>query len=203
AANNLLTKAPAGLSRPAVSLSFAVERRACGIRPLCYGLTNFVLLIACAAAIIALAQALSLPPGPALLAGAIWIFNWHGISSAVLWISGRTALLLVLFATLSGWAFVRGRWLSAAMLVGAAMLSKEEAVLLPVTLLGWALIEHLWEDVPLLSRRNVGFSIACLAIGLVYYVLRSHSGALSAASAPPFYRLDISVARLLSNGPEY
>ena len=202
-ANNLLTKAHAGLFRPAVSLSFAVERRACGISPLCYGLTNFVLLIACAAAIVALAQALSLPPGPALLAGALWIFNWHGISSAVLWISGRTALLLVLFATLSGWAFVRGRWLSAAVLAGAAMLSKEEAVLLPVALLGWALVEHMGEGAPLLSRRNVGFSIASLAMGLAYYVLRSHSGALSAASAPPFYRLDVSVARLLSNGPEY
>ncbi|HKF66758.1 MAG TPA: hypothetical protein VKB36_09525, partial [Vicinamibacterales bacterium] len=44
-ANNVLTKAHAGLFRPAVSLSFAVERRACGISPLCYGLTNFVLLI--------------------------------------------------------------------------------------------------------------------------------------------------------------
>ena len=202
-ANNLLTKAHAGLFRPAVSLSFAVERRACGVSPLCYGLTNFVLLIACAAAIVALAQALSLPPGPALLAAALWIFNWHGISSAVLWISGRTALLLVLFATLSGWAFVRGRWLSAAVLAGAAMLSKEEAVLLPVALLGWALVEHVREGAPLLSRRNVGFSIASLAMGLAYYVLRSHSGALTAASAPPFYRPDVSVARLLSNGPEY
>src|SRR6516162_5015700 len=46
-ARNLLTKAHAGLFRPAASLSFAVERRACGTSPLCYGLTNFALLIAC------------------------------------------------------------------------------------------------------------------------------------------------------------
>jgi len=202
-AGDLLTRAHAGLYRPAVSLSFAAERRACGTSPLCYGLTNFVLLIACAIAIVVLAQALSLPPGPALLAGAIWVFNWHGISSAVLWISGRTALLLVLFATLSAIAFVRGRWLLAAVLAGAAMLSKEEAVLLPAALLGWALIEHLCQKRPLVTRRNVGFLITSCVVGGVYYVLRSHSGALTASSAPAYYRLDLSLARVLSNGPEY
>jgi hypothetical protein len=198
-----LLNAHAGVFRPAVSLSFAAERRVCGTSPLCYGLTNFTLLIACTAVVIALAGALSLPPGAALAAGAIWMFNWHGISSAVLWISGRTALLLVLFAALAAWAFVRGRWLLAALCAGAAMLSKEEAVLLPAALLGWALIEHWRDGAPLFSRRNVGFAVASGIVGLLYYILRSHSGALSASSAPPYYRLDFSVARLLSNGPEY
>jgi hypothetical protein len=198
-----LLNAHAGLFRPAVSLSFAAERRACGTSPLCYGLTNFALLIACSAAVFLLARSLSLPDGAALAASAIWIFNWHGISSAVLWISGRTALLLVLFAALSARAFVRGRWLSAALLAGAAMLSKEEAVLLPAALLGWAIIDKWREGASLFSRRNIGFSIASVALWLVYYVWRSHSGALSAATAPSYYRLDFSVARLLSNGPEY
>jgi hypothetical protein len=202
-AGNLLTKAHAGLYRPAVSASFAIERRACGTSPLCYGLTNFLLLIACAAAIVALARALSLPPGPALLAGAIWVFNWHGISSAVLWISGRSALLLVLFASLSAAAFVRGRWLLATALAWAAMLSKEEGVLLPAALLGWALVDYLCQRRPLITRRNIGFLIASCIVGGVHYVLRSHSGALTASSAPPYYRLNVSVARLLSNGPEY
>jgi hypothetical protein len=198
-----LLKAHGGLFRPAASLSFAVERRACGTRPLCYGLTNFALLIACAAGVVALAQALSLPYGAALAAGAIWIFNWHGISSAVLWISGRTALLLVLFATLSAWAFVRGRWLSAALLAGAAMLSKEEAVLLPAALLGWAFVEYAHDGTRLLSRRNIRFAIASAATGVAYYVLRSRSGAFTAAQAPAYYRLDFSLQRLFSNGPEY
>jgi len=198
-----LLNAHAGLFRPAVSLSFAAERRVCGTSPLCYGLTNFALLIACAAAVVALARVLALPPGAALAAGAIWVFNWHGISSAVLWISGRTALLLVLFAALGAWAFVRGRWLVAALCAGAAMLSKEEAVLLPAALLGWALVEHLHDGAPLFSRRNVGFAVASSVVGFLYYVLRSQSDALSASSAPPYYRLDFSVTRLLSNGPEY
>src|SRR5262245_58009880 len=86
-ARELLTTR-AGLFRPAVSFSFAIERRACGTSPLCYGLTNFVLLLACAAVVAVLARAFSLPPGAAIVAAAIWVFNWHGISSAVLWISG-------------------------------------------------------------------------------------------------------------------
>jgi hypothetical protein len=144
-----------------------------------------------------LARVLALPSAAALVAAAIWVLNWHGISSAVLWISGRTALLLVLFATLSACAFVRGRWLSAAALAGAAMLSKEEAVLLPAALLGWAIVDFWYERSPLLSRRNVMFAIASGVLGVGYYVLRANSGAFTASSAPAFYRLDFSIARLL------
>ena len=198
-----LLHAQTGLFRPAVSFSFALERSACGIRPLCYGLTNFVLLIACTIGVVILARALSLSTGAAILAGAIWVLNWHGISSAVLWISGRTALLLVLFAALSAASFVRGRWILAAGFAGAAMLSKEEAVLVPAALLAWAAVESITGGRPLITRRNIGFLIASSALGLMYYVLRTRSGALTASSAPAYYRLDFSVARLLSNGPEY
>ena len=195
--------ARAGLFRPAVSLSFALERRACGVRPLCYGLTNFALLIASAGAVVVLGRSFGLTAAAALLAGAIWVLNWHGISSAVLWISGRTALLLVLFATFGTAAFLRGRWMLAAVCVAAAMFSKEEGVLLPAALLGWGAIESISERRPLLTRRHIGFLIASSVAGLFYVVLRTRSGALTAASAPAYYRLDVSVARLLSNGPEY
>jgi hypothetical protein len=193
----------AGLFRPAVSLSFALERRACGVQPLCYGLTNFALLIACAAAVFMLGRSFELTTGAAVVAAAIWVLNWHGISSAVLWISGRTALMLVLFATLSAAAFVRGRWLLAAVFVAGAMFSKEEGVLLPAALLGWGAIESISEGRPLVTRRHIGFLIASSIAGLLYFFLRARSGALSAASAPAYYRLDFSLARLLSNGPEY
>ena len=198
-----LLQTRAGLFRPAASLSFALERRVCGTEPLCYGLTNFVLLLVCAIGVAALARALSLPFGAAVVAGALWVLNWHGISSAVLWISGRTALLLVLFAAFSATAFVRGRWLSAALLAGGAMFSKEEGVLIPAALLGWAAVDAWIERRPLLTQRNVGFAAASCAIGALYYVLRLRSGALSASSAPEFYRLDFSIPRVLSNGPQY
>ena len=44
-------------------------------------------------------------------AAAIWIFNWHGINMATLWISGRTALLLTLFATWGTASLFRGHWI--------------------------------------------------------------------------------------------
>jgi hypothetical protein len=198
-----LLQARAGLFRPAVLVSFAIERHACGTEPLCYGLTNFVLLLACAMGVVALAKALSLSNGAAVVAGALWVLNWHGISSAVLWISGRTALMLVLFAAFSAAAFLRGRWWLAGLLAGGAMFSKEEGVLLPAALLGWAAIEAWMESRPLLTKRNVGFAGVSAALGAVYYVLRLRSGALTAASAPAVYRLDFSITRLLSNGPHY
>ena len=195
--------ARAGLFRPAVSLSFALERRACGVSPLCYGLTNFLLLIACTGAVVMLARSFGLTAGAALVAGAIWVLNWHGISSAVLWISGRTALFLVLFAALAAVFFVRGRWIGATLCVAAAMFSKEEAVLLPVALLAWGLLGAYAEGQPVLTRRHVGFFLGSAAAGALYLAMRARSGALTAASAPAYYRLDFSVARLLSNGPEY
>lgn len=192
-----------GQFRPAVSLTFALERRACGTRAMCYGLTNFVLLIACAGAVFLLARALSLPPAAAIVAAALWVFNWHGISSAVLWISGRSALMIVLPATLAAAAFVRGRWLLAAVLTGVAMFSKEEAVTLPVALLAWSAIDAYLARRPIVSRPVMGFAVLSVLLWVAYFLLRSHSGALTAASAPAYYRLDLSVARLLSNGPEY
>lgn len=47
-----------------------------------------------------LAERLGLPVPAALLTAAVWSFNFHGINVAVLWISGRTSLLVVLFAIL-------------------------------------------------------------------------------------------------------
>jgi hypothetical protein len=192
-----------GQFRPTVSLSFALERRACGSRPMCYGLTNFALLLACAGAVFVLACAMSLETGAAIAAAALWVFNWHGISSAVLWISGRSALMIVLPGTLAAAAFVRSRWLLAAMLTGVAMFSKEEAVMLPVALLAWSAIDAYVAKRPIVTRAAVGFAVLSVLLWIVYFLLRSKSGALTAATAPAYYRLDFSVARLLSNVPEY
>jgi hypothetical protein len=198
-----LFKAPSGLFRPLVSASFAAERDVCGVSPLCYGLTNFGLVVGCAIGVALLARALALSWSAAILASAMWIFNWHGISSAVLWISGRTAALLVLCATFAAVSFIKHRWVTAAALTFAAMMSKEEGVLLPIALLAWATIDAVSGGRPVLSRRNVGYAVACIAAAVLYYILHVQSGALTPATAPPYYRLDFSLRRFLSNGPEY
>ena len=124
-----------GFYRPMVSLSFAANERLGGAAPKGYGLTNLALALLTAAAIACLARVLQLPAGACLFAAGVWLMNFHGINMALLWISGRTALLLTLFAVLAAIAAAKSWPAAAALLAFAAMLSKEEAVLLPVALL--------------------------------------------------------------------
>ena len=198
-----LLGAPSGFFRPLVSLSFGVNRWACGVQPRCYGLTNVVLAIGCACALFLLARALSLPAEAALLASAIWIFNWHGINMGVLWISGRTALVAVLLGVLAATAFVRQRPWIAALLGFAAMLSKEEAVLLPPVLIAWSVAEgavrRRWRP----AAWVIQFAIGSAVLTVLYFVLRERSGALTPSTAPAFYRLSFTPARILRNGPAY
>jgi len=143
-----------GFYRPVVAVTFALDELAFGMSPLGYGLTNLALLLACLFAIAGLARTLGLLPGAALAAGAIWALNFQGINMAVVWTSGRTALLLVLFAVLAAHAFIRsagsglpfgfargrqaGTMAAAALFTLLALLSKEEAVMLPILLFVWA-----------------------------------------------------------------
>ena len=98
-----------------------------------------------------------------------------------MWISGRTALLLTLFAVLAAIAAARGRPAAAALLAFAAMLSKEEAVLLPVALLvilALAAPERLPAEAQAVSRAKAGWRPVVLggiyfaAAGIGYLLLR-------------------------------
>ena len=118
--------------RPVVRLSFAADWWLFGIEPLAYGLTNLAILAAGALALRALALALGMPRGAALLAAGLWAFNFHGVDMSLLWISGRTSLLATLFGLLAARSLVVGRPRAAAGWALVAMLSKEDAfVLLP------------------------------------------------------------------------
>ncbi|MNC96546.1 hypothetical protein D3C83_139460 [compost metagenome] len=70
---------------------------------------------------------MGLAPAASLLAAATWLFNFHAVNMAVLWLSGRTALLVTLFALASAHAMLRGRALLAGGACLLALLSKEEA----------------------------------------------------------------------------
>ena len=129
---SLFRTAPTTFFRPAVSLSFAINRPVCALDSRCYGITNFCLAIACAIGVALLARAVSIRAGAALFSAAVWIFNWHGINMAVLWISGRTALMLTLFATFGVAALIARRSVLGVALLSCAIFSKEEGVLLPV-----------------------------------------------------------------------
>ena len=198
----MFSSAPTGFYRPIVSLSFAANRLVCGVDSFCYGLTNVLLALGCAAGVFILARGLSLGRGGALFASAVWLFNWHGVNMALLWISGRTALIAVLFSTAAAAAFVSRRFVAAAALALAAMLSKEEAVLLPWILLAWAVVDGALRRSLVISRW-IPWAVASIALEAVYFFLRSNSGAFTRLTAPPFYRFDFSASRLADNGLQY
>jgi hypothetical protein len=217
-----LFSANVGFYRPLVSLTFAADYGVWGLQPFGYGLTNLAVFSGCAALLYALARRFTLPPAAALLATAVWAFNFHGVNMALLWLSGRTSLLVTFFSLLTANALLMGAPLLAGALCLAALLSKEEATLLPLLLTVFVFAVPAarsaaggrWRPVegsagisraePLTGSRlrqtalRVWPMWAALA---VYAVLRLRSGAFGFSNAPWYYQL--STAQTLRNLAEY
>jgi hypothetical protein len=190
-----------GFYRPLVSLSFALDERLFGLEPYGYGLTNLALVLGCLFGLYGLGRSLGMPWGTALLAASIWALNPHGVGGAILWISGRTALLLVLFSVLAATCLLKGWYWAAGAFCLAALLSKEEAVLLPAILAVWAAMAPgtvRWD------WRRGWIAAAILAIPLVVYLaLRMRTAAYLPHSAPHFYKPTLIPATLARNVLEY
>ena len=193
----LLVEGAPGFYRPIVALSFGIDGLLYGLSPAGYAITNLSLAFAIVAGIIWLGVSLRLPPVAAIFGAGLWILNFHGISTALLWISGRTSLLTTMFAVGAAVALVRGRSLWAGGLTLAALMSKEEPVMLPVVFAMW-----LWIDrrPTLAIIRATWPSFAALA---VYLALRARTDAFTPATAPSFYRLSASPDVLLPNALSY
>jgi len=190
-----------GFYRPLVTLSFAIDRGLWNLDPRGYAFTNLILLVADAGLLFVLARRLSLSSSASLFASAAWIFNFHGINMALLWISGRTALLLCVFSLAAVLAWLRGWRLTAAVLTLGAMLCKEEAVMLPALLLV--------VDVVARRRRSMNIRTAVLsswpvwAAAAIYLIVRAPSGAFSLSDAPDYYRLTFEPSVVVRNAVEY
>jgi hypothetical protein len=185
-----------GFYRPLVSLSFALDYAVWGDTPRGYGLTNVVLCLAAACALVAFARQMRLAASAALVAAGVWLFNFHAVNMAVLWSSGRTALLVTLFAVATALALFRGRPRLAGAMCLLALLSKEEAVALPALFT----VAHVVEGRSL--RGTARLLPLWVALG-VYLVLRWYSGAFWASDAPEFYRFSLAPLVLLRNAAEY
>jgi hypothetical protein len=211
-----------GFYRPLVALSFSADEWLYDLRPFGYGLTNVLLLLATAASIAWLARGLGLAQGGAVMAAAIWALNPHGINMAVLWLSGRTALLLTLWSVLAAAFFVQRRPWLAASCTFLALLSKEEAVALPLILLAWRRLASDRADERLAAaaspRRGVAAvrgprRLACepapnrhwpLVVPLIAYAaLRAGSGAHTPGSAPWFYQFTFAPMHVIENALQY
>jgi hypothetical protein len=187
-----------GFYRPLVAASFAIDRGLYGIAPFGYGVTNLLLAMGSAAALAWMARGVGLSAAAATLAAAIWALNFNGIHMAVLWLSGRTALWLTLWAFLSAGALARKRPILAGIAAFGAMLSKEEAVMLPLMLTAWAWLLNAR------SARTAGRLTwpAWLALG-AYFALRSQTSAYTPTNTPWFYQFTFDPLHLLINAGEY
>ena len=191
----------AGFYRPFVSLTFAGDYALHGLSPRGYGFSNLGLLFACVAALWVLCRRVGLSPVGASAAALAWSANPHGINMAVLWLSGRTALCLTLFALLAATAVVERRHGWAAVFLCGALASKEEAVALPLILFAW-------HELLVLRRARTPRSFVTLTAALLvpvagYLLLRQQTAAFTPASAPSFYRFTFEWSAVLANAFAY
>jgi hypothetical protein len=187
-----------GFYRPLVGASFAADYLVHGLRARGYGLTNLFLYVASALAIAALIRQVGLSAAAAAFGAFAWAVNPHGINMAVLWISGRTSLLLTLWSVLAAIAFVRRQRAAGAAFVLLAALSKEEAVMLP------AMIGALLAACRPNERRAIAADVGAMAAAIaIYLALRMQTPAFVPATAPWFYRPVTDPLALLDNAVRY
>lgn len=191
-----------GFFRPLVALTFALDHAVYGLRPFAFALTNVALLLAGAAALYRLGRALGLADGAAVFACALWALNPHGVPMALLWISGRTSILLCLFALLAAGALVRGRHVTAGVCTLAALLAKEEALLLPLILFAWSALGASGVARDRWKAAAAASALSWLAL-VPYLLLRAGTRAYLPHTAPGFYRLSLEPALLARNAAEY
>jgi hypothetical protein len=189
-----------GFYRPIVGLTFAADYAVFGNHPLGYGLTNLALAIVCGGLLFLVARELALPRGAALVAVALWFLNPHGINTAILWMSGRTSLMLTMGSLAAVWLVLRGRPFAALGPAAIALFAKEEAFLLPVILfMCW----YAFRPEDLTRKRVVAWWVAAGAVIAVYLALRFQTGAMTPWNAPPYYRFTGNPAVIARNIYEY
>lgn len=199
-----LFQANVGFYRPLVMVSFALDYAIWGIRPFGYGLTNVAIVIVNAALVNVLARRLTLPPAAALMAAAVWALNFHGINVSILWLSGRTALMVTLFSLLAAIEFAARRQVTTVAFTLMAMLCKEEAVVLPALFSAVAFFEEGGWRAPTAGVAGALRRVWPVWLALaIYFPLRFNSGAFDAASAPTYYTFSLSPRLVLRNLREY
>jgi hypothetical protein len=201
----LLIEGAPGFYRPLVALSFGANERWFGLAPMPYALTNLAMALAIMGGIAWLVRSLGFSVVAGVFAAGIWALNFHGISMALLWVSGRTSLMTTLFAVLAAIAIVKRRMLLAGLGTLAALLSKEEPLMLPAIFAVWV-----WLDARA-ANHSVGRSVRAAAgtawpsfVALaIYAILRSRTTAFTPATAPSFYQLSAAPQIVVPNALQY
>jgi hypothetical protein len=150
------------------------------------------------------ARRVGIPGPPALVAASVWLFNFHGVNMAVLWLSGRTALLASLFSLAAIRAGVRGGVRLSGLLALLAMLAKEEAVALPALLTASYFVLGRKGGSSLAAARSAVVTAIPVWIALLAYLgLRAQSGAFWPSNAPSYYQFSFAPSVIASNLLQY
>ena len=183
--------------RPLVAFSFGLDHAAYGLWTRGYGFTNLALYAGCVFAVYGLLRQLGISPVAAAGGAFAWAVNPSGLDMAVLWLSGRTSLLMTLFSCSAITLFLRGNRYWATLLFAAALLSKEDALAVPLIVVG----ARWWGRAP--SRAWRADLVLMVVVTAAYLTLRNQTQAITMATAPDFYRLTWRPLDLLVNGLHY
>lgn len=185
--------------RPLVTLSFAADYAMHGLNARGYGFTNLILYASCALLIFFLLMEFGITPAAAAVGAFAWAVNPSGIEMAVLWLSGRTSLLMTLFSSASVLLFMRGRRTTGVLCFLGALLCKEDAMTVPLIILAATAFRS-----PNLAIPRVAADAALLAATeALYFVLRSLTHAITPATAPEYYRLTWDASVVAINSAHY
>jgi hypothetical protein len=191
-----------GFYRPLVSLTFGLDRLVFGLNPRPYGWTNVGLVLGAALLIRQLAIALGLSKGAGTLAASLWFLNFHGINQSILWVSGRTSLVVACAGTACAILVVRRQLLWAVAFLALAFLAKEEALTLPFVLTAWLYVLG-QDDTASRARMMAVWLLGSALVMALYLVLRSQTGAMTPATAPGYYQFTFEPAVVWRNALEY
>ena len=195
----LFTHQP-GFYRPLVSLTFSADYEVWHLNTFGYALTNLALFVLAAGLVFRLARTLELPAAAALFAVGVWALDIHAPRMALLWISGRTAIILCVLALASADCALRRRYKAAGVLCLLALLSKEEAVLLPLVLTTFVVWDPRREGKIPSTLASVWPLWVSLAI---YILLRLNSGAFGPTNLPAHYPVVSGFRDFSQNAAEY
>jgi hypothetical protein len=183
--------------RPLVALSFGLDHAAYGLWARGYGFTNLALYVGCVVAVYAVLRQFGISPVAAAGGAFAWAVNPTGLDMAVLWLSGRTSLLMTLFSCVAITLFLRGNRYWGTLFFAAALFSKEDALAVPLIVVGgrW------WRGIPARTWRT---DLALMTIvTAAYLTMRSQTHAITMTNAPDFYRLTWDPLVLTINGLHY
>ena len=174
--------------RPLSRLSFYLDYRIFGWHAGAWHAENMALGAVAGSCLYAFARNLKMGRLPCLLAALLFVAAPLG-SDNIIWISGRTGLLCLIFILLAMLCWLRGFddprwWILTGALYVSGMMTYEPALILPLLLT--CLSPILWERKVALRAQVI--SIAALsAVGTAFWLLRSRLIGMAGTDVDPFY----------------